>query len=66
MVIGVDKKKEKLDVFSMRFALLAKFLKEKYKVKYSDQIKFLKANEWGLDRTNLSHLIAKIPEKCVL
>ncbi len=54
---------EKLDKYAIRFALICKLVKEKLKMNYRDQIKYLESYNWGLDSTRLSHLMAKIPPK---
>ena len=53
----------KLDKYAIRFALMCKLLKEKFKMKYKEQIEYLKEYHWDLERTRLSHIMAKIPTK---
>ena len=56
-----EEEETKLDKYALRFALFGKLLKEKFKMPYSEQLKYLEGYKQHTDKAVISRLIALIP-----
>lgn len=57
-----EEKTKKEDRYTMRFALVCKFLKDNHNMTYSDIIKYLEGYDWGMEKQQMSRIISRIPQ----
>lgn len=57
-----DEDARREDRYAIRFAILAKSLKEDHGIAYTDQIRLLEQHNWGLKKQQMSLLMSKIPQ----